>query len=165
MATPSGNTSFSSLIDRAGYRFTTENHRPVYLKGNIMSLLSQDYEAMDTVPDYAFKELFMDNNYATNHFSIDEWNDPLRMPAKTVGKSGYESMFSGQYYLGYMPDLTATSVGDRGYDSMFSRVGTIRGSLSNKVLPCLNPGIYAYRDMFTLSDEITETPIILCQTG
>lgn len=165
MATPSGNTSFSSRINGAGYRFTTENHRPVYLKGNIMSLLSQDYEAMDTVPDCAFKELFMDNNYATNHFSINEWNDPLRMPAKTVGSCGYESMFYGQYYLQYMPDLPATSVGIRGYASMFNRVGTIRGSLSNKVLPCLDPGVYAYGGMFALSSEITETPIILCQTG
>jgi len=158
MAGPEGNERFSSNNYNAGdegWKFVTENNRTVYPSGNIMSLLTQDYETADEVPSYAFARLFASGDVAgTDHycFSIDPdyyWQTPPRklvLPATKVGVCGYERMFRGQLNVYDMPDLPATTVEARAYHEMFYYTGL--RDLSGKCLPCIYPSSEAYYYMF-----------------
>lgn len=161
MAGPAGNVRFSSVDSEAKWYFTTELEGGyVFLEGNIMSLLTQDYENADEVPSFAFRGLFEKGNYsyATN-FNIAVYGDSLKLPAKVVNAYGYANMFAAQSSIGTMPDLPATTVGEGAYMNMFSGCG-LSEDLSGKCLPCENPNHSAYLYMFSNNSNMTKAPVV-----
>lgn len=151
MAGPEGNARFSydSISNPTRWYFTTEQeYGMVSLEGNIMSLLTQDYEDADEVPSYAFRGLFEKGNYTSaRNFRITGYGDSLRLPAKVVNYAGYAYMFAAQRNISTIPDLPAMTVGDSAYESMFNGCDLI-GDFNGKCLPCERPSYNAYSNMF-----------------
>lgn len=87
-----------------------------YLYGNMMSLLSADSYAMNTsVGESAFCRLFKDNTHIYSHDTKQ-----LALPATTLARSCYESLFSGCTHLTTAPNLPATTLATTCYYNMFS---------------------------------------------
>ena len=86
MAGPEGNTRFAASSSD-GWRFRVEDgNSSVYLGGNIMSLLTQDYENALEVPYFGFARLLGSDYSDEVWFCISEENDfGFNLPATVVG--------------------------------------------------------------------------------
>ncbi|MBQ8453034.1 MAG: fimbrillin family protein [Prevotella sp.] len=82
--------------------------------GNIMSLVSDDYETWDIIPtDYAFSNLF---NSCSALTSVEN----LRLPAMTLKTKCYNEMFKNCTGITKAPILPATQLVSGCYDGMFN---------------------------------------------
>ncbi len=87
-----------------------------YLYGNMMSLLSESsYATITSVGESAFCRLFYGN---TNIYSHD--TKQLLLPATTLARSCYESLFNGCTHLTTAPNLPAKTLAEYCYLSMFN---------------------------------------------
>ena len=86
-----------------------------YVFGNVMSLLYESFnDASVITTEKALKSLFLNNNNIINHPS-----KTLVLPATSLKKSCYESMFKGCSKLEKAPELPATNLEEYCYCSMF----------------------------------------------
>lgn len=88
-----------------------------YLYGNLMSLIyGDDYEFKTEITgDYAFCDLFYQNDHIINHPSLD-----IELPATTLSPSCYRIMFYGCSKLTRAPKLPARILTEACYASMFA---------------------------------------------
>lgn len=85
------------------------------VSGNIMSLISEDYETLTTIyNDYTFNGLF--ENCGSHLTSVEN----LRMPATTLQKGCYYRMFYGCTAITRAPELPAETLATYCYHQMFS---------------------------------------------
>jgi hypothetical protein len=124
--TPSVNTGQTIAFRGDNTRFFYFDHdthfsnfscsQDCYLYGNMMSLLSADSYAMNTsVGEYAFCRLFKDNTHIYSHDTKQ-----LALPATTLARSCYESLFQDCTHLTTAPNLPATTLATTCYNNMFS---------------------------------------------
>ena len=102
------NEGIGTFNDSTDVRYTVE--------GNVMSLLfGDDFKGQTSLEDksYAFKKLFYNNKNIT---SVEK----LSLPATTLAKQCYSSMFMGCSSLTTAPELPATTLTDFCYYYMFS---------------------------------------------
>ncbi|MCR5387167.1 MAG: hypothetical protein K6E69_08600 [Treponema sp.] len=86
-----------------------------YVYGNVMSLLTEDYQtATEITQDRAFDCLFYDNSHIKNHPSKN-----IVLPATTLAKDCYYDMFRGCSSLTQAPVLPATTLAEDCYVCMF----------------------------------------------
>lgn len=84
------------------------------VSGNIMSLISEDYETLTTIyNDYTFNGLF--KNCGSHLTSVEN----LRMPATTLQKGCYYQMFYGCTAITRAPELPAETLATYCYHEMF----------------------------------------------
>ncbi|MEE3411648.1 MAG: InlB B-repeat-containing protein, partial [Treponema sp.] len=114
-----------------------------YVYGNIMSLVdSANYENATTLKgSYTFYGLFKDNAHIKNKAGRD-----LLLPATTLAKMCYESMFSGCTGLASAPELPATTLAEWCYTSMFEGCASL---VSAPELPATTLAECCYRSMFS----------------
>lgn len=86
------------------------------VSGNIMSLLSDDFEDLDEVPDYCFKDLFKSYYNTGGVTDISQ----LKLPATKLGKHCYEGMFKNHTNITKAPTLPASTLTEGCYNEMFS---------------------------------------------
>ena len=133
-------------------------NKDCYVYGNIMSLInSENYESTTTLTGtYTFCSLFRDNTYIKNKDGAD-----LLLPATTLTKSCYNSMFYGCTSLTTAPALPATTLADYCYESMFN------GCISLTAAPELPATIltrYCYVHMFENCTDLTSAPVLPATT-
>ena len=121
------------------------------VKGNIMSLLYGDnFEGQTSLTgkDYVFYNLF---NNCTNIVDASE----LVLPATTLAKYCYDSMFEGCTSLTTAPQLPATTLANNCYESMF--YGCTRLTAAPE-LPATTLAYYCYASMFRGCTGLTTAP-------
>ena len=126
--------------------FTSTKNYDVY--GNIMSLVSgNNFANATTVANYNFCNLF-DSGKVIHAGS-------LILPATTLGKGCYMSMFWGCSGLTETPALPATTLSDYCYQSMFLNC---RSLTTAPELPATTLGTGCYLQMFQNCSGITTAP-------
>lgn len=95
--------------------FTINCSSDCYIYGNVMSLLTDNYQtATEITQNYAFSWLFYDNRHIKNHPS-----KKIVLPATTLAKNCYGSMFEDCTKLTQAPVLPATTLTGYCYYEMF----------------------------------------------
>lgn len=120
-----GNCSFFSVT------------KECYVYGNILSLVNYDKTLSGSLN---FSHLFMSCQKIYNHDS-----KKLVLPATTLTRGCYSSMFTGCSRLTVAPDLPATTLANNCYDSMFSYCTSLTTS---PVLPAETLVSSCYKQMF-----------------
>ena len=126
-----------------------------YVYGNVMSLINAtDFKTLTafdaTKGEYAFYGLFKNNSHIKNHTEKE-----LVLPAATLTKGCYNSMFSGCDKLTSTPVLSATMMAESCYFNMF------RNCVSLTVVPELPSTTMAkdcYGLMFSGCTSLTKAP-------
>ncbi len=123
-----------------------------YVYGNVMSLLSQDFENATSLGSDAFNGLF--NGCATlyNHPSID-----IVLPATTLDNNCYTSMFEGCSNLTAAPELPATTLASSCYQNMFSGCTSLTAAPE---LPATTLAEGCYYGMFFECTGLTAAPAL-----
>lgn len=134
--------------------FSTTCKHDVY--GNIMSLyygdnFSEQTDLSDKVS--AFRNLFMNDSMVVHA-------GDLIMPAITIGKNCYRTMFSpssASYVplLETAPDLPATTLGDYCYMAMFQNCQHLT---TPPKLPAMTMAVECYRNMFSRCSSLKDMP-------
>lgn len=133
-----------------------------YVYGNVMSMVNDagDFATDVTLEDYAMPELFCGNYSASNHIAFLA-DKPLMLPATTISKYCYDSMFSYCQYLTVLPSgfLPAKVMKEGCYEFMFDQCKGLK-SLPDDLLPATTLAEKCYMDMFqqcigltTLADD------------
>ena len=119
-------------------------------EGNIMSLIdSTDFKNNLTISsDYAFANLFRD---CTNLVYAEN----LVLPATTLAKNCYQSMFAGCTSLTVAPELPATKLSDNCYSDMFYGCTSLTKAPK---LPATTLAIGCYSSMFANCKSLTVAP-------
>ena len=129
------------------YHFDADDY--VNVSGNIMAIVQKhDYIHLNVVADNAFKQLFFQND---NIVSAEE----LMLPATTLGKYCYESMFYECSNLTSIPEMLADTLSEGCYLDMFG------GCTSLMNLPTLHATTlapYCYSAMFNGCTSLTTIP-------
>ncbi len=147
------NGAFSSGV--SGSSFTCDEN--CYIYGNIMSLLSKDDFATKTsVPNNAFKDLFFSNNHILNHPS-----KALVLPATSLGRYCYFSMFYRCESLTTAPELPATTLAEYCYNGMFYWCTSLTTAPS---LPATTLANNCYSEMFACCTNLTTAPALPATT-
>ena len=138
--------------DSSNQCFTINCSSDCYVYGNVMSLLTEDYQTATEITQnyYAFACLFYDNSHIKNHPSKN-----IVLPATTLAYGCYESMFHGCTSLTQAPVLPATTLTDYCYHDMF------RGCSSLTQAPALPATALAdacYAGMFYGCTSLTQAP-------
>ena len=127
------------------------------VKGNVMSLLyADDFEGQLDLSgkDYVFSLLF---SSCTNLVNANE----LILPATTLAKGCYQSMFRGCSSLINALELPATTLASYCYDSMFQGCTSLT---SAPELPATILAEKCYYSMFAACSSLTESPQLLATT-
>ena len=126
------------------------------VEGNIMSLIdSTNFKNNLTISsDYAFANLFRD---CTNLVSAEN----LVLPATTLAKNCYQSMFQGCRLLTKVPKLPATKLSDNCYASMFEGCASLTKAPK---LPATTLAIGCYSGMFYYCTSLTTAPALPATT-
>ena len=113
-----------------------------YVYGNIMSLVnSANYEsAKKLTGEYTFCGLFRDNAHIKNKAGED-----LLLPATTLARWCYRSMFYGCVGLASAPELPATTLAEECYEDMFYGCKSLT---SAPELPATKLALWCYNGMF-----------------
>ena len=128
-----------------------------YLYGNMMSLLSAESYAMNTsVGESAFYRLFYGN---TNIYSHD--TKQLALPATTLARSCYESLFSGCTHLTTAPNLPATTLATTCYYNMFSGCA---GLVNAPEISATTLAYFCCASMFSGCTSLTTGPTLYATT-
>ena len=133
-----------------------------YVYGNIMSLVTLEANATDSskwnskatsiTTEYAFACLFDGNSHIKNHAS-----KKLYLPATTLAKSCYSTMFMNCTSLTAVPDLPATTLNDYCYYTMF-RNCTALTTVPEALLPATTLSEACYECMFYGCTNLTKAP-------
>ena len=121
------------------------------VEGNIMSLLFGDNftgKTDLTGYDYAFEDLFL---HAYNMINAKN----LVLPAKTLSKECYFSMFMNCYRLVTTPKLPATTLADSCYHHMFNNCESL---VNAPELPATTLASRCYNGMFDGCTSLTTAP-------
>lgn len=117
-------------------------NKECYVYGNVMSLIDpNNFATATSVPVFAFARLFSNNDNIKNHKSLD-----LVLPATTLAKSCYKSMFLDCCNLETAPDLPATTLAEACYYGMFAGCTSLATA---PVLPAPTLAMSCYSFMFT----------------
>ena len=104
--------------------------------GNVMSLLSSNFSAITTVPEYGLNNLFSGCSKITT---------APQVPATTVGKQAYQGMFSGCASLQSIPTLPSTGTfGESACIYMFNGCS----ALTSVEVPVINATSRCFEYMF-----------------
>ena len=125
--------------------------------GNIMSLVDEDgYETATTLPnvDYVFYALFRSNTALTDA-------SQLLLPATTLVRCCYNSMFYGCVNLTAAPALPATTLADLCYCYMFQNCISLTAA---PALPATALADYCYCYMFYGCSSLTAAPALPATT-
>lgn len=128
-------------------RFELIMSRRFKVGGNVMSLL--DYNDLNAeLTDYCFYGLLKDNTNLVDASS-------LILPAKTLTKLCYDSMFRDCTNLTTTPKLPATTLAQQCYDSMFYGCTSLTTAPE---LPATTLDPYCYQGMFQNCTSLTTAP-------
>lgn len=123
--------------------------KPSYLYGNIMSLIGgENFEELDSVGEAAFANLFDGSNGA---WVLSKADEPLVLPALTLGTACYLGMFYNQNLMTTAPELPATTLAVSCYQDMFN------GCTSLASVTCLATDISASHATFEWLDSVAES--------
>ena len=132
----------TSNVNRPNQCFTINCSSDCYVYGNVMSLLTADYQtATEITKNYAFAWLFHDNSHIKNHTEKD-----LVLPAITLAESCYYGMFYGCTSLTQAPVLPATTLAEFCYCYMFHGCTSLTQA---PALPATTLAGYCYARMFS----------------
>ena len=151
-------TSITAYRDEQGYGTYFGSSVPCYIYGNIMSLVNEDdfAKATDLTADYAFDMLFAGFRNLSNHASRK-----LVLPATTLTKNCYLSMFEGCTGLTTAPALPATELAEGCYYSMFDGC---TGLTTAPALPATELATQCYQGMFIGCTSLTTAPLLPATT-
>ena len=122
-----------------------------YVYGNVMSLLTADYQSATKITqNNAFAYLFYDNSHIKNHPSKN-----IVLPATTLAHSCYCEMFCSCTSLTQAPALPAKALAKHCYDGMFSGCDSLTQA---PVLPATTLAGYCYQGMFFHCTSLTQAP-------
>ena len=133
-------------------------NKDCYIYGNVMSLLdSNDFEnAKKLTKEFVFGGLFKGNSHIKNDPELD-----LLLPATTLTKNCYASMFSGCAGLTTAPALPATALAESCYAGMFSGCA---GLTTAPALPATTLAESCYAGMFSGCAGLTTAPALPATT-
>ena len=128
-----------------------------YVYGNVMSLINkEDFEDLNEVPELAFKSLFKYNDRIISHPELD-----LVLPATTLAKNCYDSMFYGCTGLKRAPELPAEELANDCYANMFYLCS---GLTKAPELPATTLADHCYDSMFHSCSSLTKAPELPAKT-
>ena len=129
-----------------------------YIYGNIMSLVDEENFATATelTADNAFSSLFYG---CTNLYSHD--TKKLVLPATTLTRNCYSSMFFMCKNLTVAPELPATTLADECYTDMFYDCEKLTAA---PALPATTLARYCYYGMFSYCTSLTTAPALPATT-
>jgi len=157
--------------------FTINCSSDCYVYGNVMSLLTDDYQNETTITqENAFRNLFNSNTYIKNHpekeivlpatsltkscYQAMFWNctsltaAPI-LPSKKLSSACYGNMFFGCTSLTKAPSLPATTLEGSCYNGMFWNCTSLTAA---PVLPATSLAEDCYGFMFKGCTSLTKTP-------
>ena len=127
-----------------------------YVYGNIMSLISRDnFARLRKVKEWAFAYFFSDYDGDLSSWILSKEEEMLLLPATTLAKSCYESMFYNCTGLTAAPELPATTLAQSCYNSMFHGCTSLT---SAPELPATTLASYCYFGMFSNCTSLEVTP-------
>ena len=148
-------------------------YEPLYVLGDVMSLISKD-EEITTIPcDYCFCRLFKGTPSLRNAPTLSATtltkqcyyqmftdadgltSPPEGLPATSLKDSCYFEMFSGCSNITYAPELLATTLAEGCYQRMFYGCENLEEAPE---LPVMTLAKNCYNGMFQGCDIITDTP-------
>ena len=127
----------------------------VSVSGNINSLLNYNFKNITDLTEYGdhtFYRLFASN--ATANLSLIDVTE-LKLPATTLARSCYNSMFYNCTSLLKAPELPATNLADSCYDTMFTKCTSLKEAPK---LPATNLADGCYFSMFNGCTSLKEAP-------
>ncbi|MBR5933354.1 MAG: leucine-rich repeat protein [Treponema sp.] len=128
-----------------------------YVYGNVMSLLTADYQtATEITQNYAFAGLFFNNSHIKNHPSKN-----IVLPATTLADNCYMGMFYNCSSLTQAPVLPATTLADYCYYGMFEDCTSLTQA---PVLPATTLATICYGYMFSGCTSLTQAPALPATT-
>ncbi len=131
--------------------FTTSNNKLVYIAGNIMSLLFDKYNLVES----AFQGTFSkgSGNNKVTYIDIAE-NDPLILPNTTLASKCYMQMFRNCTSLTHAPTFTVETAAYRCCYNMFRDCSNL-SDISSISLPATTMLEDCYREMFRLCSSLS----------
>ena len=147
-------TSITAYGVEQGFDTKFDSSVPCCIYGNIMSLVNETgfATATDLTGDYAFKLLFSSFRNLSNHSSRK-----LVLPATTLTKNCYYSMFAGCTGLTTAPALPATELAEQCYYSMFYGCSSLTAAPE---LPATTLKKKCYYGMFQNCTSLTTAPAL-----
>ena len=147
-------TSINAYGVEQGYGTYFGSSVPCCIYGNIMSLVDETGFAKATAltADYAFKFLFFGFRNLSNHASRK-----LVLPAMTMTKRCYDSMFAGCTGLTTAPALPATELAEQCYYGMFYGCSSLTAAPE---LPATELAEGCYYTMFQNCTSLTTAPTL-----
>lgn len=138
----------------AGFHFQPSN--PVYVYGNMMSLIDKDGFATNTTltKTYTFFRLFQRSDYEPNTAILNHPTKDIVLPATTLTPYCYDGLFADAPNITRAPELPATTLADWCYSEMF--FGTAITTAPALPATTLAPSCYA--DMFMICENLTTAP-------
>ncbi|MBP5402017.1 MAG: hypothetical protein J6Y36_02540 [Treponema sp.] len=159
--------------------FTISCSSDCYVYGNVMSLLTADYQtATEITKNYAFACLFYNNSHIKNHpskkivlpattlandcycdmfYSCTSLTQAPALPAKALADACYYGMFYGCTSLTQAPALPATTLADSCYMGMFYNCSSLTQA---PVLPAKALAFSCYASMFYGCTSLTQAPVL-----
>ncbi|MBQ4484068.1 MAG: hypothetical protein II934_03575, partial [Prevotella sp.] len=137
-----------------GFHFEPSN--PVYVYGNMMSLIDKDnFETNTTLTEtYTFFHLFQRSDYEPNTAILNHPTKDIVLPATTLTANCYDGLFADCRGITRATELPATTLADWCYCMMFS--GT--GITTAPALPATTLAEACYADMFMNCENLTTAP-------
>jgi len=145
----------NSASSNSGTFFPSYESTPFKIGGDLHTVMFKYTDKVDTLGNFAFANLF------SNSYVADA--SDLILPATTVGRRTYYSMFYSSRNLKYAPKILSAInfSGDECYSKMF----TLCSSLVNAPeLPATILTEQCYYDMFRSCSKLTKAPKILPAT-
>lgn len=144
----------------AGFHFQPSN--PVYVYGNMMSLIDKDNYATNTTltKTFTFFHLFQRNDYEPNTAILNHPTKDIVLPATTLTDYCYDGLFADAPNITRAPELPATTLTDWCYSEMFS--GT--AITTAPALPAITLAESCYADMFMNCTSLTTAPALPAAT-
>ena len=161
--------------------FTIKCSSDCYVYGNVMSLLTEDYQtATEITQDIA--GLFFNNSHIKNHpsknivlpattlaqscycymfYSCTSLTQAPALPAKALADACYYGMFYGCTSLTQAPALPATTLADSCYMGMFYNCSSLTQA---PVLPAKALAFSCYASMFYGCTSLTQAPVLPATT-
>ena len=157
----------STMSGEAVTRFTATN--PVYVYGNVMSLVHKDDFATNSTltEEFALAYLFAAPTddfyrfYDTNTSIRNHSTKNLVLPATSVPNTGYGYMFAGCQGLTRAPELPATTLAMGSYHQMFAEC---TGLTAAPALPATTLSEMCYSSMFDGCTSLTTAPALPATT-
>ena len=147
--------SIANTSSSGGRFFPTYESTPFKIGGDLHTVMFKYTDKVDTLGNFAFTNLF-NNSYVADA-------SDLILPATTVGRRTYSSMFYNSKKLKYAPKvLSAINFsGDECYSKMFSLCSSL---VNAPELPATTLTEQCYFDMFRSCSSLTKAPKILPAT-